>query len=349
VLVFVRFDAARGTFSGDPIPIAQGVGSDGNTSHGAFSVSATGLLAHRSGRGSRHQLVWFDRSGTELGSIGSPDENFMGGPELAPDGRHVAVARGLQGNLDIWLIDTARDVPRRFTFDPGSDGAEVWAPDGSRLMFGSDRNGTIHDLYEKPASGARDEHLVFSSSDEKGADDWSPDGRMLLYNARDTKTHRVHLWALPLEGTPKPLRVVQSKFDDDEGQFSPDGRWIAYRSTESGQAEIYLRSFPGPGGQRQTSVGGGNHPRWPRHGKELFYIAADSKLMAVPIGLPSEGQVLDVGAPVPLFSAHLGAVGLRWQYAVNSDGQRFLMNVVVDDLISPPITIVQNWTAGLKK
>ena len=359
-LVAVRFDAASGTLSGESTPVADEVGSD--RGHGAFSVSATGLIAHRSAVRSRHQLVWFDRHGKEMGSVGSPDENLLGVPELAPDGQHVAVARNVQKNMDVWLIDTARGVPSRFTFDPASDGGAVWAPDGSRLMFGSDQKSKYHDLFEKPASGARDEHLVFSSAADKFASDWSPDGQVLLYTFRDEKTRRWQLWALPLDGARpstgsehpepaegrKPFRVTQTTFDDDQGQFSPDGRWVAYRSTESGQAEIYVRSFPGPGGQRQISAGGGHSPRWPRKGKELFYLAADGTLMAVPIGLHSGGQGLDVGAPVPLFSTHL-VFTPKHQYAVDGDGQRFLIHVVVDDAVASPITIVQNWTATLKE
>jgi len=130
---------------------------------------------------------------------------------------------------------------------------------------------------------------------------------------------------------------------------SRHGRWIAYRSNEAGPREIFLRPFPGPGSQRQVSTRGGSQPRWRRDGKELFYIAAANRLMAVPIHLSSANETPDVGAPFPLFATRLAAPSNAQQgYAVAPDG-RFLMNVGADDAVTSPITIVQNWTTALKK
>ena len=88
--------------------------------------------------------------------------------------------------------------------------------------------------------------------------------------------------------------------------------------------------------------------RWPRDGKELFYVALDGRLMAVPIQLASNGQAVEAGAPVPLFVTRIGgAVGpnvTRQQYMVSPDGQRFLMNTVTEEATSP-ITVILNWKA----
>ncbi len=149
---------------------------------------------------------------------------------------------------------------------------------------------------------------------------------------------------------------MQTGFDEIEGQFSPDGRWLAYASNESGSYEIYIRPFPEPGGKWQVSTSGGPQPRWRQDGNELFYVAPDNRLMAVPIRVTSDARSVDVGAPIALFptrlasGANIAAAGFaaRAQYAVAPDG-RFLMNVTTDDAVGSPITIVQNWTAGLKK
>ena len=348
VLVAAPFDVARGALSGGPVPIAPAVGSSVATNRSAFSVSTTGLLAYRTGVTGRSRLVWMDRSGRVVRALGPPDENQLVYPEPSPDGQRVAVQRTVQGNMDIWHVDEARGIRSRFTFDTSVDSTAVWAPDGSRLVFRSNRNG-VYDLFEKRATGAGDEQLLFTSPDDKIPSDWSADGRFLLFvnfvkNVPD-------LWALPIEsqsvGTPFP--VVQTRFAEDQGQFSPDGRWIAYRTNESGQDEIYVQAFPGPGSKARVSAEGGSQPRWRRNGKELFYIGPDNRLMAVAIGLPPDGHTPNVGAPFALFSTGLASRGApKHQYAVAPDGQRFLMVVSADETIASPITIVQNWLAGLE-
>ncbi len=143
-----------------------------------------------------------------------------------------------------------------------------------------------------------------------------------------------------------------SKFLQQFSQVSPDGRWVTYASNESGRYEIYVQSFPMPGGGKwQISNDGGMYPRWRRDGRELFYYALDGALMAVPLG---NGARLDVGTAVPLFQARLlngPAPGPRFrqQYDVARDGQRFLLNMPLEDAAASSITVVLNWEAGLKK
>jgi Tol biopolymer transport system component len=264
------------------------------------------------------------------------------------------VSRVLQGNYDIWLMDVGRGVPSRFTFDAAPDIMPVWSPDGSQVVFASIRKGVL-DLFEKAASGATDEQPLLVTPQDKAPLDWSSDGRFLLYATQDLKTAS-DLWVLPMTGERKPFPVVQTNFEDMQGQFSPDGRWLAYASNESGRYEIYIRPFPEPSGKWQVSTTGGTQPRWRRDGHELFYLAPDNRLMAAPMRLASDARALDAGAPVALFPTRLArganilAAGSssRAEYAVAPDG-RFLMNVTEDAAVASPITIVQNWTAGLKK
>ena len=352
-LVAQAFDADRRTLVGEPIPVAQAVGADDGTQRSAFSVSIAGTLAHRAGTAQRRQLVWVDRAGKVLAAIGAPDEGSLGSPALAPDGQRVAVHRFVQGNWDVWLMDVRRGVASRFTFDAVADSGPIWSSDGTRLVFLSSPKGAAG-LFEKPSSGATDEQPLLVNPQIQAPLDWSPDGRVLLYSIQDAKTG-LDLWALPLEGR-KPFPVVQTSFDESGGQFSPDGRWLAYVSNESGRYEIYVRPFPESGGKWQVSTGGGAQPRWRRDGRELFYVAPDNRLMAVPIRLGSIAGAVDAGAPVALFPTHLasgagigsGGYTLSAQYAVAADG-RFLMNVAVDEGVTSPITIVLNWEAALAK
>jgi dipeptidyl aminopeptidase/acylaminoacyl peptidase len=150
---------------------------------------------------------------------------------------------------------------------------------------------------------------------------------------------------LPLNEDRKPVAVVQTEFEERDAQFSPDGKWIAYQSNESGRFEIYIQPFPGPGRREQASTNGGAQVRWRRDGKELFYIALDGRLMAVPIQARSNDQAFEVGTPVPLFATRVGgAVQFdRQQYVVSQDGHRFLMNTVIDEPAASPIVVILNW------
>jgi Tol biopolymer transport system component len=352
-LVAHPFDAERGVVSAQSVRLAQSVAEDDGTFRSAFSVSEAGVLAYRTSGLARRQIVWVDRTGKVTGVVRPPDDARVSSPELTRDGKRIAVHRGyMQGNVDVWLIDVATGVLTQFTFDAANDAGAVWAPDGKRIVFGSSRNGK-YGLFEKPSNLAADERALPVTGQDTIPLDWSSDGAFLLYASQDPKTGS-DLWALPLVGGSKPLPVVQTRFDERQGQFSADGRWVAYVSNESGSDEVYIQAFPGPGGKRLVSAAGGSDPRWRRDGQELFYVARDNKLMAVSIEIGADRSTLSPGAPVALFQTRfaIGAnITLGWlskpQYAVAPDG-RFLMNVTVEDPAAP-ITIFQNWTTLLKQ
>jgi dipeptidyl aminopeptidase/acylaminoacyl peptidase len=364
VLVAQQFDPSGAVVSGEPIPVAQDVGLDEGVYKGAFAVSATGVLAHRFSHGERRQLTWVDRAGVLLGTIGPPDENALSGSELAPDGRRVAVTRIVQGNQDVHLIDSGRGVFERFTSHPGLDSFPLWSPDGARVVFASScPDGAAFAssverrrcMFEKAASHAGDDRPLLPSGESKTPMSWSPHGQWLLYNTRHPKTG-LDLWAAPMTGDRKQIPVIDTPFDETAGQFSPDGRWVAYQSNESKPVQIYIRPFPGPGGQRPVTTAGGIQPRWRPDGKELFYVGLDGRLMAVPIAVGADQQ-LEPGAAVALFRAQLATgaainstgTGTGAQYAVASDGQRFLINMSVGEATASPIRVVLNWDAALKK
>jgi serine/threonine protein kinase len=349
-LLFIRegkmlaqdFDPNRLEVRGDPFPMAEHVGLGT-----ALSVSAAGPIAYRtpSADSGQRQLVWVDRSGREMEKVVYPDTASQG-PSLSRDGRRVAVFRWANGNMDIWSYETGRRTWDRVTVDSGDDIYPLWSPDGTRMVFGSNRNGGRMNLYRKllgtpPGS----EELLLSTSQTKFPMDWSPDGRFLLYDSLDPK-QGFDIWALPLEGDRKPFEAVQTDFSERLAQFSPDGTWIAYQSDKTGRFEIYVQPFPGLGGDSRVSVNGGAQVRWNPNGKELFYVAPDDRLMAVPIHFASNGETVEVGTPLGLFTTNVGSGALntnRQQYMVATNGQSFVMNSVLGEAKTPPITVILNW------
>ena len=171
--------------------------------------------------------------------------------------------------------------------------------------------------------------------------DVSPDGRVLLYTVASTGP--TDLWYVSLDGERTAKPFVQTEFRERDGQFSPDGKWIAYQSNESGRDEIYLRRFPGPGDRLQVSAGGGQQVRWGRRSGELFYVAADQRLTAVPVTFAANGEVA-LGPALPLFRTEVeNSIQNRQQYVVSADGRRFLINAPTDASDPPAITVILNW------
>ena len=200
----------------------------------------------------------------------------------------------------------------------------------------------------KPSNGSgAEERLV--SPNTKHAQDWSQDGRWLVYYEVNPTTGR-DLWAIDLTSPDRTPRVVaKTPAEEVLAQFSPDGRWVAYQTNESGRFEVVAQPFPDGGGKWQVSTTGGVAPRWRADGKELYFLAPDAAMMAVPV--TAAGSSFEVGAPVTLFPTRIVTGGTvaqnRAQYAVAPDG-RFLINTVLDEAAAP-ITLMLNWNPDAKK
>ncbi len=342
------FDTERLELKGEPFPVVEQVDRLGQGQRYAlFSVSDTGVLVYRSGSIDNIQLIWFNREGKQLGTVG-PIAGYAS-PWLSPDEKRVVFSSlEPQGGSDIWVLELARGTPTRFTFDPAVEISPIWSPDGTRIVFSSDREGPMN-LYQKAASGAGNDELLLKSDDLKAAVDWSADGRLILYQDVGPKT-TFDLWVLPLSGDRKPYPFLQTDFAEQQGRFSADGKWVAYTSNESGTSQVYVRSFLSSGGKWQISTNGGAQPQWRRDGRELFYISADRKLMAVDVR--GNGSTFNVGVPKALFDLLIQTPGLpgpRNSYVAAGDGQRFLVVSVPEERLTTPTTVVMNWTAGLKK
>jgi hypothetical protein len=347
-----QFDPVRLALGGNSFRVAEHVPASG--SFAALSASDAGPLVYRSSSGeAQRQVAWFDRSGKETGILGDARSDTTWSPALSPDGRRVAVLKEVNGNIDIYLLETERTGLNRFTVDPADDIFPIWSPDGTQIVFSSTRKGGL-DLYMKSASGTGTDELLLATPQIKAASSWSPDGRTLLYLSADPNTG-FDIWALPMDGDRKPFPVIQTKSNERLGQFSPDGKWIAYESDESGRYEVYVRPWSGSsgrgGGKVPISPTGGAQVRWRHDGKALFYIALDDRLMTVPIKFGSNGQDIEPGTPVPLFATHVGGavqVFPRHQYVVSLDDLRFLMVVEREGAAASPITLLLNWAGSYK-
>jgi dipeptidyl aminopeptidase/acylaminoacyl peptidase len=288
------------------------------------------------------RLEWYDRTGKETGTVGKPD--VFANVDLAPNGKSLAVDQTdmENQNSDVWIYDLQGEGAKRMTFDPAIDAMPVWSPDGTRVAFSSSRKKTF-DLYLKNTDGAQEETAIEATpGEDKFPSAWSRDGKYILY------TRGTDLWFLIFPELRSQL-FLKAPSAMKNGQFSPDGKWVAYASNESGKWEIYVTSFPDAHGKWQVSNGGGDEPRWRGDGSELFYLAGDGKIMAVPV---KEGANFNPGVPVALFQANqraLVATSEHVAYDVTRDGQRFLINTHVKNGEIQPMSVVLNWDAESRK
>jgi Tol biopolymer transport system component len=342
------FDVEGLELTGDAAPVAEQVATGGLSGRmGAVTVSDSGVLAYQRGsRGDLSQLVWVDRTGQQLEALS--DRGDYGDVTLSPDGGRAAVTLldEAGSNRDVWLLDVPRRLRTRFTFDPAEENSPIWSPDGGTVAFSSQRKG-FPDVFGKSSDSGTIEDVLLAETGAENPLSWSRDGRFLLYGSfgRGSSLRNVDLWVLPLWGDRKPFPFMQTSFSESAAAFSPDSRWVAYASDESGRNEVYVAPFPGPGGKWQVSTAGGYWPRWRRNGREIFYMAPDNRLMVAAVD--GQGSGFQINAVQALFETR-ARINQRAMYDVTPDGQRFLINTIVEQAVQP-ITLVVNWPALLEK
>ncbi|MEO8349351.1 MAG: hypothetical protein ABI610_10595, partial [Acidobacteriota bacterium] len=335
-LVYVRdgalfaqpFDERNPRLYGDPQLLSESVNYFFGPANAAFSASTNGSLVFETAPAAS-RLVWFDRAGKEVGQLGQP--MVVDGFRISPDGSSVAVdiEQKRTGTSDIWVFEKS-GVSTRLHSDAVDEVMPVWHPEGSKIVFRSDQKGPP-DIHEMTVGSSASERPLYEQEAVQQAEDISLDGRMLVFLNDMQSTS--DLWLLTLLGERKASPWLRSRFKEASPRFSPDGRWIAYESDESGSPEIYAALTEGGGEKRRLSTNGGRAPRWRRDGKELYYVAPDGSVMAVPVS--TGGARLEIGPPGALFRGESEIVN----YDVSPDGQRFLVSTPAERSPLSPIRV----------
>ena len=351
-LMAQAFDAASGKLSGEPQAIVGKVRHDSGVWRTLFTVSQTGMLAYEPGSSETagSQLVWFDRTGKQVGQIG--ERGTYMDPRISPDGKRVAVSFG-DPQREIWIFDLERGTKTRLTFNQyGVNNQPAWSPDGKTIAYTSTfavSGGGKTAIFSKSASGGGAEKVMVAETDKTGEyvyGSWSPDGKYFVYLSRGGEVG-YHIEAKAVDGNSPAFTVVASASVQSNISYyriSPDSKWIAYTSNESGRPEVYVAPFPRGEGKWQVTTGGADFAAWRSDGKEIYVSTELQQYTACSVNV--NGNELQIGTPQALFSANAAAIGV--DYDVSPDGKRFLVNVAGNDTPTP-LHLVMNWTTELKK
>jgi Tol biopolymer transport system component len=338
-LMAVPFDARARRLTGSARVVVAEVQHNPATLESKAAVSANGSLAYVGGSGIV-QVVAVDAHGAAR-PLPIPADR-LSDPRYSPDGRRVLVALQSAGRSDVWIYDVASGAPRRVTAEGTVNQRAEWSPDGTRVLYRSNRNGPSTTLWWQAADGSGAAQQLIAVP---GKDIWegvlTPDGRTVVYRTGSVGT--ADIWYRRLTGDTAEHGIATTPFTENAPRVSPDGGWVAYASDESGGYQVYVRPFPGPGELYPVSVGGGNTPVWSRDGRRIFFVSGNQLLAASVTTSPT----FSVTAREALFSGDYSLTLGHAPFDVAADGKSFLMlrSVAAN---SEEIVVIPNWAAELR-
>ena len=349
----VGFDLDTLDVTSDPVPVVEGLMTRfSGRSSPSFDLSDNGSLVYISGPADAGALtstmLWLDRDGQEE-SLPLPALAYNQ-PRLSPDGSRLAVQVTEQDRGALWVFEVRTGASLRLT-NQSTARAQVWTPDGERLVFSWDVDGpyTLHSVLANGSGTVDRLGTEFEALGVFGTT-MTPDGRTLLFH-RSFGGGRREIWAMPLKGDQPPTAWLESEFFLATSRLSPDGAWLAYRSNQSGRREVYVQAYPGPGPTVPVSIGGGVSPIWSPDGTELFYVR-DDVMMAVDVS--TEGGEIRIGTRRELFrSDYIRIQSAQGSYDVGPDGRFLLLKpTTASDTGAETVTqvvLVQNWFEELNR
>jgi len=346
VLVAQPFDAGTRRITGEALPLEDEPTSvlDPALSYTAghpTSVSSSGALAYFSAPDANVTPRWLDESGRLTGALNVPAAQYAAA-RVSPEGDRAVLVRSVSPTeSSLWLADLGRGGAVPLSPGPGLNESPVWSPDGSRVVFASDRDGA-QDLFVKTIGDASPEEPVYRSDlPFKSPEGWSPDGQWIVFSQLDPDTQQ-NVWLLPTSGDPVPAPYVRGPGKDVGGWPSPDGRWLLYLSDDSGRIELYVQSFPAPGHRVQVSTSGASVAWWAPDGRQLLF--ADPELRSLWRASFEPAVTPKVGTPARLATLPENLLSID----AMPDRRRFLA-LVRDRAGTGSVVVVQNWLSALAR
>ena len=306
------------------------------------SVSNTGALAYYSAGSQRTVATWYDSTGVPAGTLALPPGHYDG-ISISPDGTRGVVVKSLSpSESSLWVVDLARGGTSPLSTGPGRNDAPVWSPDGTRVVWTSNRDG-IENFYAKNVNDAAPEQLLYASDAMfKSPFSWSPDGEWSIAIQLDPVTAQ-NVWRIDPTGRRAAEAVVRNPGRDVAGHVSPDGKWLTFAADDSGRYELYVQAFPDSGRRTQISSQGGLFSWWTPDGRQIVYLGTDLRSLWRVDVTPDAGT-FGVGAP-RLFARLPHDVT---NVAAMPDRRRFIA-IAPETSGTGSITIVQHWRTSVRR
>ena len=336
VVMAVPFDLRNRKVLGPPVSVLDGIPVSPN-GFAQAALSRSGSLVYQSGALLR-QMVITDLNGAPVSTL-QVQRQYMG-PRYSPDGSRIAVGLVNQGTVDVWVYDLRSQTLGRITSEGSVNDRPEWTPDGKRVVFRSNRGGTMA-LWSQPVDGSGKAELVWR---EPNAEIWegvpAADGAGVIYRTGTVGT--ADIWYRRFTGDTARHPLAATPFTEWSGRPSYDGRWLAYESNESGDFQVYVRALAGEGARQQVSIDGGVEPVWSRDGSRLYYRHGDEVVVATLTTKPELGIVkreIFFRGDYPNTTGHAN-------FDVAPDEKRLLMLRSVNDSVRT--VVVHGWGNELR-
>ncbi len=348
-LVMHRFNAGNLEFEGTPIPLTAMPTSSVSASVGLVmnaGVSNNGIVAWKKGPPPLSRLVWVDRNGKVLDTVGP--SAIYGDLRLSPDNRYVAYhARPseIQGfKISIMDLQNGRVVP--LTTNSYSEWYPVWSPEGDAIAFCGFADSGATELEYCRLQNSTSISLIRSDSSQLWPVYWSAGNELLLgeFFVQPQKNRRMYRVKVDQQGVIEQANTLPDR--QTLRGVSPDGRYgLSQTNNAVWLQEVYAFDINAPE-HRWRITASGRQPRWSPTGKEIFFFDNDD-FMVVEV---DTANGLRFGVPRKLFTRRQfpdWTITL-WGYDVSNDGQRFLFITPVDSPAesSGDIEVIVNWPAA---
>ena len=336
------FDPRTRRATGQSVAILDGLRLVG-PGLGEFATSTSGSLAYQPGSSaSAEALVIVGPNGST--SLELPERGNIENPTFSPDGKRVAFRFIDVGTRqDIWIFDIDQGTLPNLTVEGDVNAAPVWTKDGAHIVFRSNREGGLGQLFWKPADGSGPAERLLVSDYDAWPGSWFPDGTTLAFMGARGEETGVDI-GLFVVGDSTPRWILETEFNEWEAQVSPDGRWLAYTSDRSGENNVYVVATTGTGARHQVSTDGGRSPRWSPDGATLYFVAS-SRLIAASVSTNGGFRITSRVAGVTVTDLD----GRTPNYDVHPNGTDLLMIDQEGIVGMPGLIWIQNWTRILQE